>query len=170
MNNPSALTSLSVVPDRGLHNLGLVFCVVLRTSSGDRLAHQRDKLNLRYSLAKTPPHPNLTVEKLTQKFGTTNFLTALSSFLRCNLPGTTITPSIRDRFDAYKQIILPLPTNQYLSDHIVDRVRTSPSVNASGRLLLKASHFDTAFIVEDLPLYNLEGGLSGFFFSLIIIN
>ena len=69
-----------------------------------------------------------------------------------------------------KLTVLALPTNQYLSDRIVDRVRTSPSVNASGRLLLKASHFDTAFIVEDLLLYNLEGGLSGFFFSLIIIN
>ena len=45
---------------------------------------------------------------------------------------------------------------------IMDRVRTSPSVNVSGRALWKASHFDTAFVVEDLPLYRMEGGISGF--------
>jgi hypothetical protein len=132
----------------------------------------RDKLNLnnvRYSLAKSPPHQNLTVDKLTQNFGTTNFLTALSSFLRQNLPSTTITPSNRDRFDAYKQIVISLPTNEYLCErNIVDRVRTSPSVNASGRVLAKASHFDTAFIVEDLALYNLEGGISGFFLFFLL--
>jgi len=95
----------------------------------------RDKLNLnvRYSLAKSPPHQNLMVEKLTEKFGTTNFLPALSTFLRSTLPGTMITPSNRDRFDAYKQVVISLPSNQYLGERIdMDRVRTSPSVNASG--------------------------------------
>jgi len=50
----------------------------------------RDKLNLNigYSLTKSLRHQNLTIEKLTEKFGTTNFLTALSSFLCHNLPGT----------------------------------------------------------------------------------
>jgi hypothetical protein len=100
------------------------------THSGDT----RAKLNVRYSLAKSPPHPNLTVEKLTEKFGTTNLLTALSSFLHHHLPGTSIMPSIHDRFDAFKQIVILLPTNQYLADRgtLVDRVRTSPSVDASG--------------------------------------
>ena len=126
------------------------------------------KLNFSYSLAKQPPHPNLTVEKLTQKFGATNFLPALSAFLRQNLPGTTITPSYHDRFDAYKQIVLSLPSNRYLGERILmDRVRTSPSVNPSGRALAKPAHFDTAFIVEDLPLYKTEGGLSGNIFLYI---
>jgi Plavaka transposase len=127
----------------------------------------RAKLNVRYSLAKSPPHQNLTVEKITEKFGTTHFLTALSSFLRRHSPDTTITPSNRDRFDAFKQIVVSLPTNEYLGDRgegsvIMDRIRTSPSVNATGRALRKASHFDTAFVVEDLPLYKMEGGISGF--------
>ena len=35
-----------------------------------------------------------------------------------------------------------------------------------GQALGKAAHFNTAFIVEDSPLYKSEGGLSGeFFFS-----
>jgi hypothetical protein len=127
-----------------------------------------DKLNFKYMLAKQPPHQNLTVEQLTHKFGSINFLPALSTFLRCHLPGTTITPSYRDRFDAYKQIIISLPSNRYLGEQIlIDRVRTSPSVKASGRALAKATHFDTAFVAEDLSLYESQEGLSGeFFFSI----
>ena len=41
---------------------------------------QRD-INIMYSLAKQPPYANLTVEKITQKFGTTKFLPALTTFL-----------------------------------------------------------------------------------------
>ena len=130
----------------------------------------RDKLNLNnfmYSLAKSPPHHNLTVESLSEKFGTSYFLTSLSSFLRRNLPGTTITPTTCDRFDAYKQIIISLPANQYQCERVVvDRIRTSPSVKASGRALAKAAHFDTAFVAEDLSLYESQGGLSGEFFFL----
>ena len=118
-----------------------------------------------YLLAKQPPHQNLTVEELTQKFGTVNFLPAFSTFLLHHLPGTTITPTYRDRFDAYKQIVISLPINRYLGERtLMDRVRTAPAVKASGRALAKASHFDTAFVVEDLPLYKSVGGLSGVFF------
>lgn len=116
-----------------------------------------------YSIAKTPPHKNLTVANLTETFGATNFLPALSSFLRHHFPGSTITPTHRDRFDAYKQIVISLPRSEYLGEGscVLDRVKTSISVKESGRTLAKASHFDTAFIVEDLPLHKLEGGLSG---------
>ena len=122
---------------------------------------------LPYSIAKTPPHKNLTIDKLTEKFGTSNFLPSLSSFLRHVFPGSTITPSHRDRFDAYKQIIISIPRSEYLGEGswIMDRVRTSTFVNASGRSLAKPSHFDTAFVVEDLALHKLEGGLSGMSFQ-----
>ena len=70
-----------------------------------------------------------------------------------------------DSFNAYKQIVLSLPSNRYLGERILmDRVRTAPSVNASGRALEKAAHFDTAFVAEDLALYKTEGGISGDFF------
>jgi hypothetical protein len=96
-----------------------------------------------YTLVKRPPHQILSVENLTQKFGAIDFLSAFSAFLRCNLPGTTITPSFRDCFDAYKQIVISLSSNRYLSERVLmDRVRTAPSVNASGRALAKAAHFD----------------------------
>ena len=90
-----------------------------------------------------------------EKFSTTNFLPAFSTFLHNNLPGTTITPGYCDCFNAYKQIIISLPCNQYLGDCILmDRVRTLPSVNASEQALAKAAHFDTVFVVEDKS----EGG------------
>ena len=40
-----------------------------------------------------------------EKFSTTNFLPALTSFLRHILPDTTITPSHRDRFNTSKERI-----------------------------------------------------------------
>ena len=123
---------------------------------------QRDiniNLNTNYSLAKRPPHYNLTIENLMEKFSTTNFL---PTFLCHNLSGTTITPGYHNHFDAYNQIIISLPCNQYLGNRILmDRVRTLPSINASGQALAKAAHFDTAFVAEDLALYKSEGGISG---------
>ena len=44
-----------------------------------------------YSLVKQPPYKNLTVDTLINTFGTVNFLSALSDFLRQLLPGITIT-------------------------------------------------------------------------------
>ena len=129
---------------------------------------QDDNFNnrLKYSLAKRPPHQNITVEKLTQKFGTVNFLSALTSFLRHYLPATKISPTNCDRFDAYKQLVIRLPRNHYLSEKIhMDRVRTTPPLLAGGRALATAAHFDTAFVVEDLRLYKSEGGISGIFLT-----
>ena len=64
------------------------------------------------------------------------------------------------------------PRNEYLGEGslVMDRVRTSTFVNASGRALAKASHFDTAFIVEDIPLHKLEGELSGIFLCSTIVT
>ena len=50
----------------------------------------------------------------------------------------------------------------------MDRVRMSTFVNASGQNLAKASHFDTAFVMEDLLLHKLEDGLSGMFLEFIL--
>ena len=88
-------------------------CDINITHSQD--GNTRAKLNLNnipYSIAKSPPHKNLNAEKLTENFGTTNFLPALTTFLHRNFPASTITPSSCDRFDAYKQIIISLPRNE----------------------------------------------------------
>jgi hypothetical protein len=126
--------------------------------------------NTVYSLAKQPPQ-NLTVDKLINNFGTVNFLSALSGFLRQLLPGITITPSIHDRFDTFKQITINLPKNRYLSDQKrTDRVRTLPAVKATGRASAKPAHFDTALVVEDAHLFKSEGGIAGNFGYIIILS
>ena len=66
-------------------------CDINITDSHDKNLNKFN--NNTYSLAKQPPHPNLTIEKLTQKFGTMNFLPALSRFLHQNLLGMTIMPT-----------------------------------------------------------------------------
>ena len=92
-------------PQREQHHINI-------TDSHDKNLNKFNN-TMTYSLAKQPPHPNLIIEKLAQKFGTTNFLPALLRFLHQNLPGTTITPTHHDRFDTYKQVVLSLPSNQY---------------------------------------------------------
>lgn len=123
------------------------------------------KRRLNYSLAKRPPYKNTTVDEIILNFGATDFISALSTFLRQNFLGTTIIPSIHDRFDVYKQLVIKLPHNPYLSDHRrTDRVRTLPFVKANGRTPQRPAHFDTAIIIEDCQLYKSDGGISGEFF------
>jgi hypothetical protein len=120
-----------------------------------------------YSVAKVPPYENLTVEKIVHTFGAIDIISALSTFLRHNFPGTTILPSIYDRFDAYKQLVIKPSHNPYLSENKkTDRIRTWPFTKANGtnRTPDRPAHFDTALIVEDSRLYKSDGGIAGEFF------
>jgi hypothetical protein len=120
-----------------------------------------------YSLAKQPPYQNITVDNILLKFGAIDFISALSVFLRHNFPGTTILPSIYDRFNAYKQLTIQTPHNPYLTEHKqTDRIRTFPFVKANGRSPERPPHFDTAVIIEDPGLYKSDGGIAGEFFFL----
>lgn len=120
---------------------------------------------LPYSVAKRPPYQKLTVDNILLKFGAVDFISSLSTFLRNNFPGTTVLPSIYDRFDVYKQLVIKLRHNPYLSEHKrTDRIRTSPFVKANGRSTAKPAHFDTALVIEDFQLYKSDGGISGEFF------
>jgi hypothetical protein len=121
--------------------------------------------NFNYSLAKQPPYQNITVDKIVLKFGAIDFISTLSTFLRQNLLGTTIIPSIHDRFNVFKQLVITTPHNPYLSDNKrTDRIRTSPFVEASGRTPERPAHFDTALVIEDSQLYKSDGGIAGEFF------
>jgi hypothetical protein len=129
-----------------------------------------NKADIHYSLAKQPPYQNLTVDNILNKFGAIDFISALFTFLRYNFPGTTILPSIYDRFNAYKQLVIKQPHNPYVSDSEhkrTDRIRTWPFVKASStnRSPEKPAHFDTALIIEDPRLYKSNGGIAGIFFS-----
>ena len=130
------------------------------------------KSDLNYSLAKQPPYQNITVDKILLKSGTIDFISALSTFVRHTFPGTTVLLSIYDRFDIYKQLVIKLPHNPYLSQHKqTDRIITSLFVNAHGRSPAKPGHFDTALVIEDLELYKSDGGIAGeFSFYKFLIN
>lgn len=65
----------------------------------------------RYTLAKKPPFSNVPVDKLMTDYGAVDFIPALTTFLRENVPQCEITPSQFDRFDIFKQIIITLPPN-----------------------------------------------------------
>jgi hypothetical protein len=128
--------------------------------NGTTTTNNHDKF--KYFVAKRPPFQNITVDKLILNFGAIDFISALSTFLRLTFSETTVLPSIHDRFDAYKQVVINLPYNPYLSEHKrTDRIRTSPLVKGSGRSPEKPAHFDTALIIEDDQLYKSDGGIKG---------
>ena len=127
------------------------------------------KQNLNYFLAMWPPYPQTTVNKIVLNFGAIDFDSALSTFLHRNFPGTTIIPSIHDQFDIYRQLVIKLPHNPYVSDleHTQkDRLWTSPFVKANGRTPERPAHFNTALVIEDFQLYKSDGGIAGEFFSI----
>jgi len=102
-----------------------------------------------YSIAKIPAHKEVTVERLATDFGAIDFL---------NQPRCSIIPSRYDRFDAFKQVTITLPSNRYLSEQIrTDRIRTILAIQAQGRAPAKPSHFDTALVVEDEEQHKLSG-------------
>ena len=74
----------------------------------------------------------------------------------------------------YKQIIIPLPFNQYLSNHSrVDQIHSTPAVAKSGRKAGTAAQFDTALLLENWEDYCKFGGLKGvlyFFLAIDLLN
>jgi len=118
-----------------------------------------------YTVAKTAPFRQITVERIISNFGAIDFLEALRTFLRKRMPACKISPHIFDRFDVYKQINIPLPYNRYLSNHArADRIRTTPAVAKLGRKVGTAARFNTALLVENWENHRKFGGLEGAFF------
>lgn len=114
-----------------------------------------------HTLAKAPAHPHQTVEKIVKAHGATDFLPALSSFLRKNLPQINILPGIHDRFDVYRQVVIEAPPDSRVGDAPKRwHVRARPEVAASGRKPGCPARFDMA-LVSDGPrssrLYTLDG-------------
>lgn len=104
-----------------------------------------------YHLARKPPLPATSVPSLEANFGATDFLPALTKFLKKIIPARSfIEPSRIDRFDVFKQIKLDLPPNPYLSSQSRSiRIRATPASPAKGRKLGTPAHFDTAFVEDD---------------------
>ena len=84
---------------------------------------------LYYTLAKKAPFPNIPVDQLMTDYRAVDFIPALASFHRENVPQCKIIPSQFDRFDIFKQIIITLPPNFYLSNQTrTSRLCSTPTV------------------------------------------
>jgi hypothetical protein len=115
-----------------------------------------------YTLAKKAPFPNMSVDKLITDYGAEDFIPALTTFLLENVPQCKIAPNQFDRFDIFKQIIITLPPNSFLSNKSwTSRLRCTPAVNPKGRNPGLPGQFDTALIARQVSdpqrLMSLEG-------------
>jgi hypothetical protein len=82
------------------------------------------------------------------------FIIALSIYLGEAMPTSSIQPNTLDRFNAYRQVVLTLPPNRYLSNQTrTNRIRTTPAVPTRGRKREPIGKFDVALVIEDKVAY-----------------
>ena len=118
-----------------------------------------------YTIAKTAPFHQITVECIISDFGATNFLEALHAFLHKHILVCKISPHVFDHSNVYKKINISLPYNHYLSNHLwTDCIVTTPAIAKLGRKVGTAAQFDTALLVENWEDHHKFGGLEGVIF------
>ena len=96
-----------------------------------------NKSSTSYTLAKKAPFPNMAVDILISDYGAEDFILALTTFLLENVPECKIspkfTPNQYDRFNIFKQVIITLPPNLFLSNQSQTcRLRSTPAVKPKG--------------------------------------
>ena len=103
-----------------------------------------DAPTMSYTIAKTAPFKNVNISRLASEFGAVDFIPALTTFLREHIPGCNITPNIHDTYDLFKQIIVSLPPNRFLSElkTCTNRIRAIPAVKGKGRKAGAPAVFD----------------------------
>jgi hypothetical protein len=78
-------------------------------------------------LAKIPAHPHQSVHNIVHAHGTTDFLTALQTFICSNLLHSTLVPGIQDCFDIYHQVvIMTLPDSRVGEAPTCRRIQVTP--------------------------------------------
>jgi len=121
-----------------------------------------------YTIAKKAPFKNVTVSRLATEFGAVDFIPALTTFLHEHIPGCNITPNAHDTYDLFKQVIISLPPNRYLSELKIrtNHIRAIPAVTGKGRKAGAPAVFDTTLVGEDIKEYRTLGGIAGMFSSI----
>ncbi|KAG1824011.1 hypothetical protein EV424DRAFT_1510778 [Suillus variegatus] len=110
-------------------------------------------------LAKHPPHPRQSVDRLITAHGATMFLPALKSFMREHMPHNNIIPGPHDRFDVYRQVIIVTPPNPRTSDSPKWwRIRATPEVQPgpASQKPWSPARFDMALISDGARTTNLR--------------
>jgi Plavaka transposase len=104
-----------------------------------------------HSVAIKPAFPHTDINTLTTHFKATNFIPALSTFIRRLIPppALPLLPNNVDRFDVYKRISILHPSNPSARfPKSVDRLRATPLVPANGRYKAVPAHFDIVLVHE----------------------
>jgi hypothetical protein len=102
-----------------------------------------------HSVAIKPAFPHMDINTLTTRFKATNFIPALSTFIRRLIPppALPVLPNLVDRFDVYKRITILRPSNPAAGfPKSVDRLRATPVVPAKGRSKAVPAHFDIVLV------------------------
>jgi hypothetical protein len=117
-----------------------------------------------WDIAKVPPFRNLSIDQLSSQFGADDLVIALSVYLREAMPTSSIRPNTLDRFNAYRQVVLTLPPNRYLSNQTrTNRIRTTPAVPARRHKRETLGQLDVALVIEDKVAYRAGVGCAGMF-------
>ena len=125
-----------------------------------------------WDIAKVPPFRNLTIDQLSSQFGADDFVIALSIYLHEAMPTSSIQLNMLDQFNAYRQVILTLPSNCYLSNQKrTNCIRTTPAIQAQGHKHETVGQFDIALVIEDKIAYQASVGFAGMFdLSCLMLN
>ena len=102
-----------------------------------------------HSVAIKPAFPDTDFNTLTTHFKATNFIPALSTFIRRLIPppALPVLPNYVDRFDVYKRITIIRPSNPAAGfPKSVDRLCATPLVPANGRSKAVPAHFDIVLV------------------------
>ena len=102
-----------------------------------------------HSVALKPAFPHTDFTTLTTHFKAKNFIQALSTFIRRQIPppALPVLPNNVDRFDVYKRITILHPSNPAAKfPKSVDRLRATPSIPANGRSKAVPAHFDIVLV------------------------
>ena len=102
-----------------------------------------------HSVAIKPSFPHTDFNTLTTRFKASNFIPALSTYIRRLIPppALPVLPNLVDRFDVYKRITILRPSNLAAGfPKSMDRLRATPSVPAKGRFKEVPAHFDTVLV------------------------
>ena len=102
-----------------------------------------------HSVALNPAFPHTNVSTLITQFKATNFISALSTYIRRQIPppALPVLPNLVDRFDVYKQIRILQPSKPAAGfSNSVDRLRATPLVPEKGRSKAVPAHFDMVLV------------------------
>ncbi|KAG1807924.1 hypothetical protein EV424DRAFT_1575547 [Suillus variegatus] len=110
-------------------------------------------------LAKHPPHPRQSVDRLITAHGATMFLPAFKSFMRKHMPHNNIIPGPHDQFDVYRQVIIVTPPDPRISDSPKRwHIRATPEVQPgpASRKPWSPARFDMVLISDGARTTNLR--------------